>query len=119
MIVVCVAGSRLLLGSDRRVPDLERPRVGRCLSGGFDLTDLPELVEKRRERACTGGRMANPLPGMVWIQSPSETPSGCWGPKWMVVEPAGLATAAGVGQAWRPTARKRGGVIGIEQVWSS
>ena len=42
----------------------------------------------------------HPLPGIVWIQLPMETPAGCWGPKWMVVEPFGLAAAAGVGQAW-------------------
>jgi hypothetical protein len=79
------------------VPDLERPRVGRCLSGGFDLADLPGLVEERRERGVQAEDGEEPLAGMVWVQLPSGTPASCWGPKWMVVEPSGLATAPGVG----------------------
>ena len=38
-----------------------------------------------------------PLSGAVWIQLPSGTSAGWSGPTWMVVEPSGLATAAGDG----------------------
>jgi hypothetical protein len=50
---------------------------------------------------CSGlkkRRMTNqPLPGSLWIQLPSATPSGFSGAKWIVVDPSASASAAGVG----------------------
>jgi hypothetical protein len=60
-----------------------------------------------------------PLPGVVWIQLPRLTPSGCRGPKYTVVTPAASASAAGDGKPWLPARGWRCGVSSIERVWLS
>jgi hypothetical protein len=59
------------------------------------------------------------LPGTVWIQLPSATPSRRSGPKWIVVAPSALASAAGVGKRWLPARGNRCSVWSIERVWLS
>ena len=62
-----------------------------------DLSGPPLFGEKRLERAVEAQDHEPALSGMVWIQLPRLTPSGCFGPKYTVVEPSGLGSAAGDG----------------------
>src|SRR5215208_4309212 len=67
-------------------------------------------MSKKEARGLYGRKMMNhPLPGTVWIQLPSATPSGFSGPRWMVVDPSALASAAGVGSAGCRPGGKRWG----------
>jgi hypothetical protein len=83
------------------------------LSDGFDLADLPGLVNERRERAVQAKDSEQPL-----VRNRLDPIAvGLLGPKWMVVEPSGLATAAGVGQGWLPARGERCGVTSMDWVW--
>ena len=53
--------------------------------------------------------MNHPLPGTVWIQLPSATPSGFSGPRWMVVDPSALARRPG----WVALAAGPGEALGV------
>ena len=75
---------------------LLRPPCGVGLLDQLDLARTPALVEERLERAVQAqDRHTSPLSGIVWIQLPRVTPSGCVGPKYTVVEPSAFGFGGG------------------------
>src|SRR5262249_464776 len=81
-----------------------RSKSALCQKRGFvryftNSTPLgrPPLWEKGSSGLCRRRGRDQPFCGIVWIQLPRLTPSGCRGPKYTVVEPSASASAAGDG----------------------